>query len=129
MEPLKPEDADELAELEMWLFGDTCMNETSLRAEIEAGEGLCMRDDDGKIIAYILCRQTNHWFDVLRVGVTPKHQKQGLGSKLFDEMISERCASMLTVKKTNTPALKLYLSRGFVISGELNEDAWVMTRR
>lgn len=119
-------DADELAELEMKLFPENCLNEFTLSGEIALGSGWCFVES-GDIVAYVLCRGNSYLIDVMRLGVLPAYQRRGLGSKLLEQACSQASNVMLTVLAENQSALRLYRRKGFEIVGRLVGDAgWVM---
>ena len=121
------EDALELAELENVIFPENCFNEVTLAKEIEAG--ICWVHQPGScILGYLLARKDGNLLDVLRLGVHPEHQNTGIGTALLEESIREAESSMLTVKKVNLVAMRLYHRYGFRIVGELQEGGWVMKR-
>lgn len=126
MRAVTVEDADELAELEMELFPESCLNEHSLAREIRLGGGLVVVEG-GSIIAYMLHRGGARLADIIRLGVRPEHQGRGLGTWLLRQGLELAEEVMLTVLPTNTRALRLYRKHGFEIVGRLRTDnAWVM---
>lgn len=125
------EDADDIARLEMQLFPDNCMNETTVRSELETGNSYVIRQGD-ELIGYTLVRRDGDITDLLRIGVHPHHQSQGFGLKLLKLTSGTNLRYhplMLTVRKNNTRALRLYRWVGFEIVGQLEaygEQSWVM---
>jgi [ribosomal protein S18]-alanine N-acetyltransferase len=122
-------DTIKLAELETLLFPDNSMNETTLANELELGEcWLYTTPNDEEICGYVLVRRDGELLDILRLGVHPKRQRTGIGTALLEQVLSSQ-PTMLTVKKANSPALKLYLRHGFRVVGVLaNEGGWIMKR-
>ena len=122
---LQERDAEEISLLETALFPDNCLNERTLGLEILNGEGWGIRDD-GKLVAYLFGRHDGNLFDILRLGVATSHRRRGLGQMLLTKALSSVGHTMLTVKKSNKVALDLYASNGFLITGELDRESWVM---
>ena len=127
------EDALEIAELENLIFPDNSFNETTLAMEIEAG--ICwVYQTGGHIQGYLLAKYDGKLLDILRLGVHPKYQDRGVGTRLLEASLRETGSLMLTVKKDNQKAMKLYHRYGFRIVGELageygdGPDGWVMKR-
>lgn len=118
-------DADELAELEMKLFPDNCLNEFTLAREIALGSGWCFIEA-GDIVAYMLCRGDSYLIDIMRLGVLPAYQGRGLGTQLLRCGINQAQHAMLTVLEGNERALRLYRRHGFEVVGRLNGYGWVM---
>lgn len=130
MSPATSSDSLAIAELEMQLFPDNCMNEYTVAREIQAGIGLVVYVEK-RLVAYVLvrCDLDSEILDILRLGVIPEYQNAGLGSRLLQEIISSSAYKViLTVRKSNSRALHVYKKHGFSITGELNKDNWVMTR-
>jgi ribosomal-protein-alanine N-acetyltransferase len=128
--PLRWAGADDipaLFALEYALF-DNNMTERTLKTELEAGEGI-VYDVMGEICGYALIREDGDKLDLTRLGVRPESQGGGIGSVLLSQVLSMGKPVVLTVKKTNVRALKLYLRAGFTITGHLTEyEAWSMQR-
>lgn len=123
-----PTDADELEELEIALFRDNCFNATTLRRELEAGLGLVAVDDTYGIVGYLIASIEGRLVDVLRLGILPRFRRKGLGRRLLNMAIEQWPEAMLTVRRDNRKAIRLYLDSGFHIIGRLSTDSWVMKR-
>lgn len=126
MRPVTPEDAWDVAELDALLFPDTSFNETTFATEIRSGAawGIFI---DHELAGYILIKTDGCITDIVRLGVRPSYQRRGFGEDLLVRALRETSDAMLTVKKQNRSALRLYLKYGFKIVGHLTEnDAWVM---
>lgn len=133
-ESLRSADVEELARLEGLLFPDVCLNEYSLKLEIDAGQGWALRRGS-QIVAYLFGRLGGSVYDILRLGVLPEHQGLGYGTSLLERALAEFEDLMLTVRKSNTRAIHLYQRYNFRVVGELSPDAllggqgaWVMRR-
>lgn len=97
-------------------------------------------DAKGKLAGFLLARSLFDYLEVLKVGVSPTYQRQGIGTQLMDAAYSEgvergcrRC--FLEVRKSNEGAIQFYHTHRFRIAGtRLNyytdpvEDAWIMER-
>jgi ribosomal-protein-alanine acetyltransferase len=96
---------------------------------------------DQQIMAgFFLARSIYDSLEILKIGVFPECQRQGLGTQLMETAYAEglrrgcnRC--FLEVRKSNQNAIQFYYSHGFRIAGtRLNyytdpvEDAWIMER-
>ena len=114
---------EEVEELENLLF-DNSFNATTLSQEIRSGSH-CWVTGSERVEGYILFREESGLIDILRIGIHPSYQKRGLGTSLMQIPIrlSERC--MLSVRKNNKGAIRLYQRLGFGISGDLG-TSWVM---
>lgn len=112
----------------MELFPDNCLNETSIELELHAGYGLVVYSpEEQALLGYAIARRSHELNDLLRLGVRPSHQGLGLGETLLLAMLREPGSMMLTVRKDNARALRLYRKHGFDIVGHV-QDAWVMRR-
>lgn len=106
-----------------------------------AGGYTCFVDEaDGEMRGYVILMPAVDEAELLSIGVAAAHQRKGLGRKLLREMLEFACAKkmqriFLEVRPSNTAAVALYRSAGFVEVGvrrgyyqNLNgsEDALVM---
>lgn len=98
--------------------------------------------DSGKetLIGFFLARAICENLEILKLGVFPGYQRQGIGTALMENAFAEgiqrgcsRC--FLEVRKSNQTAIQFYYSHNFRIAGtRLNyytdpvEDAWIMER-
>lgn len=120
-------DAEHIAHLEAELFPDNNMNEVTISKELSVGLGWVAYD--GILVGYLLAHRDGDLLDIIRLGVGPGYQGMGIGRSLLDQVLKQTGTAMLTVKKTNQVAMKLYLQRGFKIVGHLAGDTgWVMKR-
>lgn len=110
------EDGEDIEELENLLF-DNALNATSIRRELELGEGFVVRDLDQVLVGYILTREAGGWLDITRLGVKSTQQGKGVGRLLLRAAYTLKPALpiMLTVLSDNTAARALYSSEGFTI--------------
>lgn len=114
---------EEVEELECLLF-DNAFNATSLLNELDTG-ARCWVMGSERIEGYILFRVVRGLCDILRVGTHPSYQRRGTATKLMRVAMGEAPRSMLTVRKTNQGAIRLYRKLGFEVVGDL-ESSWVM---
>jgi ribosomal-protein-alanine N-acetyltransferase len=122
------DDVPFLLELEGRLF-ENSMNETMLVRELEVGTGLVWTTPGGGVYGYALVRKAGDQLDLTRLGVAPEAQGLGIGAKLLLAVIVQGKTVILTVKKDNKRALRLYRHHGFEIVGSLNDHAaWVLRR-
>lgn len=120
-----PNDADRIAELDMLLF-DNCFNERTIG--IELGLGPCWVEGT-PVVAYVITRWDTNITDITRVAVHPNFQSMGLGKRLVEVALTTPGPHMLTVRKDNTRALRLYQKMDFeIISHLIHIPAWIMKR-
>jgi ribosomal-protein-alanine acetyltransferase len=95
---------------------------------------------DEMLVGFFLARSIYDNLEILKLGVSPEHQRQGIGTGLMETAYAEgirrgcnRC--FLEVRKSNQTAIQFYYSHNFRIAGtRLNyytepvEDAWIMER-
>jgi ribosomal-protein-alanine N-acetyltransferase len=93
-----------------------------------------------KLIGFFLARSIYDHLEILKLGVFPGYQRQGIGTQLMETAYSEgirrgcnRC--FLEVRRSNQNAIQFYYNHNFRIAGSrLNyytdpvEDAWIMER-
>jgi [ribosomal protein S18]-alanine N-acetyltransferase len=123
IERLTEEDALELSGIENQLFEENAFGPMLLKAELVAGRGYCLREEDN-IVAYALVRESGGVSDLTRLGVLPHCRGRGLGTQLLREVIANATHPLiLTVREGNRRARKLYESEGFSRVG------WIPTVR
>ncbi len=74
---------------------------------------------NGEVIGYLSAWFVEEIVDIINVVIDKKHQHQGFGQALFNQMEKEAkeygCKEvMLEVKEHNTQAINFYLKRGFI---------------
>ncbi len=93
-----------------------------------------------ELVGFYLARSLLENLEILKVGVYPEYQRQGIGTQLMESAYAEgirrgcrRC--FLEVRKSNLNAIQFYCTHRFKIAGtRLNyysdpvEDAWIMER-
>jgi len=116
-----PQDADVIAELELLLFLEDRFNERTVRMILTKWGGLVVGHP---IVGYLFWARDEDLTDILRVGVHPDHQGDGWGTEMLTKM-ENHPKRMLSVRKNNPGALRLYKSKGFEVVGGL-ESSWAM---
>jgi ribosomal protein S18 acetylase RimI-like enzyme len=108
------------------LFPDNAFNAYTLECEMKIGRCWVV-ERRTKVVAYLLARQDGSLLDVMRVGVMPEFQGKGIGTMLMEMVLTQASEVILSVRKDNTSAVKLYRKLGFSIIGEIGDAAsWVM---
>jgi [ribosomal protein S18]-alanine N-acetyltransferase len=93
-----------------------------------------------KLVGFFLARSIYDNLEILKLGVFPGCQRQGIGTELMETAYSEgvrrgcnRC--FLEVRKSNQIAIQFYYRHNFRIAGtrlkyytDPVEDAWIMER-
>ncbi len=119
------DDAGAIEELEIQLFPDNCLGAKLIECELEWGTGWVV-EHQGVTVAYLLARVEGDMVDIMRVGVLPKHRRRGHAIDLINRALEQAPDAMLTVRKNNLNALRLYRRLGFGIVGETGFGSWVM---
>ena len=108
--------------------------------EYFARKAVSNRDTEVRLLGFFLARSVLENLEILKIGVYPQFQGQGIGSCLLAAALSGgaqrgclRC--FLEVRKSNVVAIEFYLNHGFKMAGaRVNyyndpvEDAWIMER-
>ena len=95
---------------------------------------------DPNLVGFFLARSICDNLEILKLGVSPEYQRQGIGTQLMESAYAEglrrgcsRC--FLEVRKSNQNAIQFYYDQNFRIAGtRLNyytdpvEDAWIMEK-
>jgi len=93
-----------------------------------------------RLVGFLLARSVFENLEILKVGVFPECQRQGIGTQLMETAYAEgirrgclRC--FLEVRKSNQSAIQFYHDHSFRIAGtrlsyytDPVEDAWIMER-
>lgn len=119
-----PADGERISEIDLLLF-DNGFNERTIGIEIELGE--CWVEGE-PIIGYVLTRRDGTVTDITRLAVQADRQKEGVGERLLLVALTTPGPHMLTVKRDNMQALRLYKKNGFEIAGVLPSGSWIMRR-
>lgn len=121
IEKLKEEHLASVQKLEATCFSDP-WSEGSLKMFMQdGGRGLvCLLD--GIPVAYCGALTVLDEADIARIATLPEFRRMGLAGKLLDALF-KLCASenikrvTLDVRESNSPALGLYRSAGFTVTG------------
>ena len=114
----KIEHAGDLAEIERACFA-TPWTAEMLRAETENEcSHIYVALIDGKAVGYTVIYNVLGDVDIVRVGVLPQCRRQGIAKALLTHALNEQKGRVfLDVRESNTPAIMLYKSLGFVDTG------------
>jgi ribosomal-protein-alanine N-acetyltransferase len=96
--------------------------------------------DAALMVGFFLARSVLENLELLKIGVAPRFQRLGIGTRLLEAAMAEglsrgclRC--FLEVRKSNQAAIQFYVDHRFQVAGERRnyytdppEDAWVMER-
>ncbi len=113
----------QLANIEQQCFSRNAWSIPALRGEFENDFshffGFFLED---KIVGYACIRIMFEEAQVCNIAVLPQYQRQGIGSKLVQQLINFSTESQcdvieLEVNTANEKAVGLYLKNGFVIAG------------
>ncbi len=107
--------------------------------ELSKSSGVCLAATvEGRVTGYVVCSRYADVWHVMNVAVDPDHRRRGLGRALLEHLlgeVGEDAALTLEVRRTNTPAMRLYERLGFRPAGirrryyqDNGEDALVMWR-
>ncbi len=134
---------DQLAEIEKICFGKDAWSRDMLLSSIRQPFTQIWTAKDiqtSKILAYAVLYLAGDEGDIANIAVLPLYRKMGIGSLLLDTMLKQAksegvCSVYLEVRQSNTPAIKLYLSKGFQEIGKRKnyyknprEDALLMVK-
>lgn len=108
-------------------YGESCRYLRHLRINNKTS-GVCFIDtnDEEKIIGVVNTELKDDGIWIQAIEVSKDYQKKGYGRKLLDIACKRFKANLLSVRKTNKPAINLYKSYGFKIIKELNEFQYIM---
>jgi ribosomal-protein-alanine N-acetyltransferase len=141
-----PSDVPSLVALEHLVFkqSDWPLNKRSFGYHVRGGKNLMLTAKEttptGSILGYVLVLQHRRSARIYSLATCPEHRGLGIGKALAQEAIHrvlERGILNLSLelRESNTPALQLYRSLGFTVSGirpgfyRQEEDAITMTLR
>ncbi|HEY0645250.1 MAG TPA: GNAT family N-acetyltransferase [Nocardioides sp.] len=109
-------DVPALLALERELFGDDAWTEVMVRQEIEGpGRRFVVADD---LSGYGVTMTAGDIVDLLRIGVRPEARRNGLASRLLDELLvdtEDASRMLLEVSVSNAAALGFYVARQFSV--------------
>jgi len=118
---LTPQDANDLAKLDMLCFGPESWSEAQIAGSIALTStvGAGWRDQtNGCFIAFYLIQRAAPEAEILTLGVPPEHRGMGLGRSVLRHILdhaAKGCASVfLDVAADNAAARALYEKEGFI---------------
>lgn len=112
----------EIAELEKACFNDP-WSVHSISGELNNPLSLwVVATQNQKVVGYVGSQSVLGWADMMNLAVDPACRKQGVGRMLINELITRLKANQVTcltleVRVSNTPAVNLYHSLGFLEVG------------
>ncbi len=112
---------EQLAALEAQLFIHDAWAAATIHywLKAEGNDGLLLVDEANTIVAYCLYNQLFEQAEIIRIGVHPNAQKQGLASRLLDSLVAHLTPTadtlLLEVRTDNSPAIQLYQKLGFTV--------------
>lgn len=138
---LKEQYMDSIDEINRLSFSDGWSRNLIEQDMVNPNSYYIVAVDNGKAVAYagitIIAGEAN----VTNIATHPKRRREGIGSLLLHKLI-EYCKDnnllliTLEVRKSNIPAISLYIKKGFSIEGERKryysdngENALIMTMR
>lgn len=113
---------DAIAELEKESFADS-WSKKAIEDTVEQELSCCaVAREEEEIIGYYICYYALDEWEIARIAVAPKRQRQGIGQKLFEHMFcvcDEKKMSriLLDVRESNISAINFYKKNGFVVDG------------
>jgi ribosomal-protein-alanine N-acetyltransferase len=125
-------DIESIVALDYELFPQNNFNERTLSHQLDKGAGWLSFEGE-QLTGYMLVNGAQGpLMDILRLGVRESYRRRGFGKDLLQTAIKVSrngygVGLMLTVLKTNVPAIRLYRQHGFEITGTMPQhQCWVM---
>lgn len=122
--PLEVKDVPSLATLHYSAFGVQAWAEHQILASLQQPNvmGLQLLLDD-VLAGFMLCQAVAEDGEILTYAIQPAFQRRGLGRELLRATVAlaKSCSwekLFLEVAEDNAPALRLYISYGFKVSGK-----------
>lgn len=137
---MKQQDIPFLAELEQELFSDAWTEMSLINTLHYRPDTSFVAELDGETAGYLFFMAAADEGELLRIGVSPGHRRQGIGRALLEHMdhfvLENGIYSVwLEVRESNEPARTLYEKAGFVTQGfrrnyyhKPDEDAVIMSK-
>lgn len=99
-------------------FGSSAWSVESITEELNKPEAACAVVLDGRrVVAYLAFERISDEGSIIELAVAPGFRRQGIARRLCELMLSAcegLSAVFLEVRASNTPAIELYKSLGFV---------------
>ena len=117
-------DLDALLALEESCFEDDRWSEQQLASHLKHPYGTSLLfSKGGRPCGFILAHVLFDEAELYQIGVDQACRGQGMGRKMLESLITQLkergvCRLMLEVRASNTPAVNLYESCGFVLDGK-----------
>jgi len=118
--PMMAADAQHCAELERLLFdGEDPWRAEAFLAALAAGHHYLAAREGGSLIGYAGLARTGGEAEIHTLAVDPAYQGRGIGRALLRAMLDHAAGAtvFLEVRTDNEPAIQLYRSEGFVVTG------------
>ena len=120
--PLRAEDAGELARLEALVEPTPWTAKDFLDVLKNDWRGRVLEAEDGSVAAWAVVMPNLDEAELLTIGVRPDLQGRGLGRAMLAEVLrlidaENRVCCQLEVRESNTRAIRLYETSGFVRVG------------
>ena len=118
-------DLNEIYQLEKIIFKNEAWTWGMLKMELLSNENsktLIIEEYD-IILGYLMSRSIYEEHHILKIGVLPQRQKEGIGTILlsnFLKRINNTSSVFLEVKKSNFYAIELYETNGFKVIDQRN---------
>ena len=115
-------DVSAIAELEKLCFSDP-WSENSIASEVvNPLSSWLVAEVDGVVAGYVGSQTVLDASDMMNLAVSPDYRRQGIGQALVEALVeylreNKVLALLLEVRVSNTPAIALYESLGFVQVG------------
>ena len=132
-------DLNLIHQIEKRVFSDSWTKELIKQELIKSSNALIIISEiNGKVMGYFFSHIFKDEVHILNIAIDIPFQHQGLGKQLLDKIMKKYLKEadvFLEVKRTNFPAINLYLSfgfkeidirRGYYIDGQ---DAVIMSRK
>ncbi len=116
----KYEDILSVAELEKLSFKGECWGFGTLASAFENSQySMFVAEEDGEIAGYGCISVSYENCDLENVLVAEEYRRSGVGRRILNELLQEAKSRgaenmFLEVRVSNSPAMRLYLSAGFV---------------
>lgn len=105
-------------------FIDKAYSEDNLKKSIETTD-FYVSEEHEEIIGFLqFVDKKNGEYELARVYLLPAYHRLGFGSMLLEDALKETCPKVVTldVEKENEGAIGFYLSKGFQIIDEYEEE-------
>lgn len=128
---MEPKDKEQILALERIIFPDDAWDEQLFDRYFFKNHCFVSYDEATQAIhGYIFSYHYQGHASIINLGISPSHQKKGIGTSLMEKGISDiktayysanRCLMKLQVKPTNQAAIQLYQRFGFKITSSTRE--------